>query len=56
VGDDSVLAARDFSLSSIALTTPQLTPIPAPPAAVLGLVALPVLGLYRRSRKVAAAV
>lgn len=37
--------AADFVLDEINVST-----VPAPPAAVLGLVALPILGLYRRFR------
>lgn len=54
IGNSSIVTSADFRLTSIALTTPTPpTPVPAPPAAVLGLVALPLLGLYRSRRAVA---
>jgi hypothetical protein len=41
--------SADFSISTVTVTTPVVnTAVPAPPALLLGLVALPVLGLRRK--------
>ena len=45
-GTTSQEKAADYVLDNITVST-----VPAPPAAILGLVALPVLGMYRRFRK-----
>lgn len=43
--------AADVALTMISITTPDVDPIPAPPAALLALLALPALGFRRRGQK-----
>lgn len=43
--------AADVALDMLTVTTPQVDPIPAPPAALLALLALPALGFRRRGQK-----
>ena len=50
-GDDSVVTAADVALGGVQFGSV----VPAPPAAVLGLIAIPALGLWRYSRRRAAA-
>jgi hypothetical protein len=52
VGPASDVVSADFSLSDVRVLTPVVPPpaVPAPPAAVLVLAALPVLGLARARR------
>lgn len=46
-------ASADFSIANVSITTPPppTTDVPAPPAALLALAALPVLGLRRKMTK-----
>ena len=45
-GDENSRQAADFVLDNV-----SVSPVPAPPAAVLGLMALPILGFYRRRQQ-----
>jgi hypothetical protein len=51
-GGSSPVTSADFALSEVVITTP--TPVPAPPAALLAMAALPVLSVRRMLVKTAA--